>query len=157
MSTIQSRTPKKTAKNYNSNIDLKISTTHLPSQDPKSFPENFSHQNEACLMLSKRNKKMRQEKRQRGEERKWKVTIKTAVSFLNPKTISKVCFLCMPELCKLIFCIWIRRPWSVRPVNSFVVSFSSLQHDTDQKTTRLDSKRKISKGEWVNQLNSLAD
>ena len=50
-----------------------------------------------------------------------------------------------------------QRPRSVRPVNSFVLSFSSLQHDSDQKTTRLDSKCKISKGEWVNQLNSLAD
>ena len=50
-----------------------------------------------------------------------------------------------------------QRPRSVRPVNSFVLSFSSLQHDSDQKTTRLDSKCKISKSEWVNQLNSLAD
>ena len=38
----------------------------------------------------------------------------------------KFCFLRMPELRKLIFCIWIRRPPSVRPVNRFVVSFSSL-------------------------------
>ena len=30
------------------------------------------------------------------------------------------------ELRKLIFCIWIRRPRSVQPVNRFVVSFSSL-------------------------------
>ena len=104
----------------------------------------------------KKNEARKARKRSR-EERKWKVTIKTAVSFLNPKTISKFCFLCMPELCKLICYIWIRRPRSVRPVNSFVLSLSSLQHDSDQKTTRLDSKRKISKGEWVNQLNSLAD
>ena len=109
------------------------------------------------LWLQEKKEKTRREKRERGEERKWKVTIKTTVSFLNPKTISKFCFLRMLELCKLIFCIWIGRPGSVRPVNSFVVSFSSLQHDSDQKTTRLDSKRKISKGEWVKQLNSLAD
>ena len=63
------------------------------------------------------------------------------MSLLNPKTLSKFCFLRMPELRKLIFCIWIRRPRSVRPVNRFVVSFSSLQHDSDQKTTRLASKR----------------
>ena len=96
------------------------------------------------------------------KEESWGEKVKSdnqdcCVIFLNPKTISKFCFLCMPELCKLIFCIWIRRPRSVRPVNSFVLSFSSLQHDSDQKTTRLDSKCKISKGEWVNQLNSLAD
>ena len=29
--------------------------------------------------------------------------VKTAVSLLNPKTISKFCFLRMPELCNLIF------------------------------------------------------
>ena len=55
--------------------------------------------------------------------------------------MSKFCFLRMPELRKLIFCIWIRRPPSERPVNRFVVSFSSLEHDSDQKTTRLASKR----------------
>ena len=55
--------------------------------------------------------------------------------------ISKFCFLCMPELHKLIFCIWIRRLRTVQPVNGFVVSFSSLQNDSDQKTTRQVSKR----------------
>ena len=30
----------------------------------------------------------------------------------------------MPELHKLIFCIWIRRLQSVRPVNGFMVSFT---------------------------------
>ena len=39
---------------------------------------------------------------------------------------SKLSFLHMPELRKLIFCIWIRRPRSERPANSFVVSFSSV-------------------------------
>ena len=48
--------------------------------------------------------------------------VKTAVSLLNPKTMSKFCFLRMPELRKLIFCIWIKRQPSVRPVNQFVVS-----------------------------------
>ena len=52
------------------NIDLKI----LPffSSNPKilCFPKNFSHQNEAYLMLSKR-KKLRQEKqKERGGEKK---------------------------------------------------------------------------------------
>ena len=63
-------------------------------------------------------------------ERKRKVKVKTAVSLVNAKTISKFCFLCMPELHKLIFCIWIIRPQSVRPVNGLMVSFSSLYGTT---------------------------
>ena len=62
------------------------------------------------------DKKMRQEKRKkrRGEKAKSK-SEDYCVTFLvlNPKTISKLCFLCMPKLSKLIFCIWIRRPQSV--------------------------------------------
>ena len=42
----------------------------------------------------------------------------------KPKN-SKFCFLRMPKLCKLISCIWIRRLWSVCPVNGSVVSFST--------------------------------
>ena len=61
-----------------------------------------------------------------GEERKQKVKVKTAVSLLNTTTTSKFCFLHMPKLCKLIFGIWIRRPRSVRLLNDFTVSFSSL-------------------------------
>ena len=65
------------------NIDLKISMKiwfhHYPptffSSNPKilCFPKNFSHQNEAYLMLSKR-KKLRQEKQKerRGEKKKSK-------------------------------------------------------------------------------------
>ena len=81
-----------------------------------------------------REKKTRQEKRKKkgGEKAKSKS---------QDCCVSKFCFLRMPELRKLIFCIWIRRPRSVRPVNRFVVSFSSLQHDSDQKITRLASKR----------------
>ena len=73
-----------------------------------------------------REKKMRQEKRKKkgGEKAKSKSQAKTAVSLLNPKT--KFCFLRMPELLKLVFCIWITRLRSVQPVNQFVVSFSSL-------------------------------
>ena len=62
----------------------------------------------------------------RGEERKWKVKVQSAESLLYPKTISKFCFLCMSEIHKLIFCIWIRRLQGERPVNGFIVSFSSL-------------------------------
>ena len=46
----------------------------------------------------------------------------------KPK-ISKFCFLHIPKLCKLIFCNWIRNLQSVRPVNGFMVSFSSLWYD----------------------------
>ena len=49
-------------------------------------------------MPSKRNK-MRQENEKRGKERKRKVKVKILLH--------------MPELCKLIFYIWIRRPQSV--------------------------------------------
>ena len=49
----------------------------------------------------------------------------------------KFCFLRMSERCKLhvIFCIWIRRSRSVKPVNGFMVE------NRDQKTARLASKR----------------
>ena len=67
--------------------------------------------------MPNKRKKMSQEKRKRGEERKGKVKDKTALEIL----LSGV-----PELRKLIFCIWIRRPRRVRPVNGFVVSFTSL-------------------------------
>ena len=101
MSRFQSRTPQKKAKN------LVTLTWKFPWK--------------SC-----QPKKMRQEKWIKREERKWKVKVKTVVSLLSPKTISKFSFLCMPELRKLIFCIWIRRPQSVLPVNNFVLSFSSL-------------------------------
>ena len=71
---------------------------------------------------------MRQEKQNKreGEKQNQKVKVKTAVSLLSPKTISKFCFLRMSEPHKLTCCIWIRRLQSARPVISFVVSFSSL-------------------------------
>ena len=39
---------------------------------------------------------------------------------------SKILLSAHAELRKVIFCIWITRPQSVQPANSFVVSFSSL-------------------------------
>ena len=41
--------------------------------------------------------------------------------------------------------------WRVRPVNGFVVSFSSLWHDSDQKTTQLQNTffNKISRGKKI--------
>ena len=57
------------------------------------------------LNAQQEKKKMRHEKQKkiiRGEKRKQKVKAKTAVSLLNPKTISKLCFLRVP---KANFCI----------------------------------------------------
>ena len=147
MSTIQSRTPEKKAKNY---VTLtwkspwkSCSIAHLPflSPNPKTL-KTFLKTIPTKMKPTKcpaREKKWGKKSEKRVEERKRKVKVKTAVSLLNPKT--KFCFLRMPELRKLIFYIWIRRPWSVRPVNRFVVSFSSLKRDSDQKTTWVPSKR----------------
>ena len=44
-----------------------------------------------------REKNEARKERKKGEKKR-KVKVKTAVSPLNPKTISKFCFLCMPEL-----------------------------------------------------------
>ena len=70
-------------------------------------------------------KKMRQEKRKKMGGEKQKVKVKTVASLLNPKTLNTFCCLHMPELCKLIVCMWIRRLQSARPVNGFMASFSS--------------------------------
>ena len=85
-------------------------------------------------------KKWSTKDKKRREERKWQVKVKTAVSRLNPKTSLKFCFLHMPDLHKLVCCIWIRRLQSVQPVNGFLVSFSSYYCDSDQKTAWLASK-----------------
>ena len=73
-----------------------------------------------------REKKIREEKRKKGGGEKAKSKSQDCCVTFKPKTILKFYFLCMPELRKLIFCIWIRNLRSVRPVNQFVVSFSSL-------------------------------
>ena len=131
MSTIQSRTPEKKAKNH---VTLtwkfpwkSCSTTHLPflSSNPKilkAFPQFFPTNMKPTKCPAKEKNKWAKKSEKRWEERKRKVKVKTAVSLLNPK----ISFLCIPELRKLIFCIWIRRPLSVLPVNGFVVSFSFL-------------------------------
>ena len=92
-----------------------------------------------------KEKKIRQEKQKKrgGEERKRKENVKSAVSLLTPTAVSKFCFLHMPELRKLIFCIWIRRLPNAWPVNSVLVCFSSLYQDSDQKMTQLQSQSKL--------------
>ena len=57
---------------------------------------------------TKRKKNKAEKKKKRGGE-KAKKKRKTAVSLLNLKTNSKLCFLHIPELWKLIFCFSIRR------------------------------------------------
>ena len=110
------------------NIDWKISMKilfHYPptiSSNPKilhvkAFLKTFPTKMKPTKCPA-REKKWGKKSEKRGEERKWKVKVKTAVSLLNSKTISKFCFLRMPELRKLILYIWIRRPPSVSPVNS---------------------------------------
>ena len=65
-----------------------------------------------------KRKKWCKKSERRGEEGKWKEKVKTAVCGMsgtfNPKTILKVYFLHMLKHHKLIFCIGIRRRWSMQ-------------------------------------------
>ena len=135
MSTTQSRTPEKEAKNHVTRTWKSpwksCSIAHLPFLSPnpktlKAFLKTLPTKMKPIKCPAREKKKWGKKSEKRREERKRKVNVKTAVSLLNPKTMSKFCFLRMPELRKQIFCIWIRRPPSVRPMNRFVVSFSSL-------------------------------
>ena len=73
---------------------------------------------------TKEKKGQEKQKKMGGEKAKRKY-VKSAGSLLTTKTISKCCFLDMPEIQKLSFCIWTRRPRSAQPVNSFVIHLSS--------------------------------
>ena len=112
------------------------STTHWPFPSwstvvilkiLKAFLKTFPTKMKSTKCPAKEEKWGKKSKK-RGKKRKRKVKVKTLVSLLSPKLISKICLLCMPEVHKLIVWIWIRRPQSVRPVhvNGFMVSFSSL-------------------------------
>ena len=75
-----------------------------------------------------KEKKMRQEKWKRGEKRKQIVKVKTAVSLSIPKTAyAQTSQADILHLDQKLQSVW--------PVNGFVVTFSSLKHDSDQKTT----------------------
>ena len=103
MSTIQSRTPEKKNKDH---VTLtwkspwkSCSIAHLPFLSPnpkilkaflKTLPTKTKPTNYKCPA---RERKMRQEKREKRGGEKAKSKVKTAVSLLNPKTISKFCFL----------------------------------------------------------------
>ena len=74
-----------------------------------------------------------QKRRKWGGKKSKGEKVKTALSLLNPKTISKFCFLRMPEICKVIPyippCIKYfagERPRSAWPALGFVVSFRYL-------------------------------
>ena len=74
--------------------------------------------------MPNKRKKMRQGKRKNKGGEKAKSKSQDCCVTLKPHN-SKFCFLRMPELCKLIFCIWIRRPRRVWPVNGFVVKLQN--------------------------------
>ena len=97
-------------------------------------------------MPSKRKKKLDKKSKRRGKE---KENVKSAVSPLTPTAISKFCFLHMPELRKLIFCIWIRTLPNAWHVNSVLVCFSSLKQDSDPKMTQLQSQSKLNMGHFA--------
>ena len=135
MSTIQSRTPEKEAKNH---VTLtwkppwkSCSIAHLPFLSPnpkilKAFLKTV-HTKTKPTKCPARENKMRQEKQKmRGGGKAKSKRQDCWVTFKAKNYLLKFCFLHMPELHKLIFCIWIRKPRSVRPVNQFVVSFNFL-------------------------------
>ena len=94
MSIIQSKTPEKEAKNH---VTLtwkspwkSCSIAHLPFLSPnpkilKAFLKTIPTKMKPTKCPA-REKKWGKKSEKRGEERKWKVKVKTAVSLLNPKT-----------------------------------------------------------------------
>ena len=102
-----------------------FTTTHLPFllSNPKilkAFQKTFPTKMKLIKFLAEEKKWGNRSERGSGGKAKRK-TQDCCITF-KPKTLSKFCFPCMPQLCTLVYYIWIRRPWRVRPVNSFVVS-----------------------------------
>ena len=107
-----------------------------PAGAPESLPKMLSTQMKPAECHGKENNnnnnnnnnnkriKGREKRKKRGGKKARRKSEDRCVTFKSK--ISKFYFLRMPELRKLIFCIWIRRSRGVRPRNSFVVSFSSL-------------------------------
>ena len=95
MSTIQSRTPEKEAKNH---VTLtwksprkSSSIAHIPFLSPnpkilKAFLKSLPTKTKPTKCPAREKKKWGKKSEKRGEERKQKVKVKTAVSLLNPKT-----------------------------------------------------------------------
>ena len=115
ISTIQSRTLEKKAKTHVT-LTLKLpwkscSTTHLPFFSPnlkilKALVKTFPTKMKLPKYTTKEKKEARKVKKV-GEK-------------------AKFCFLSVPELLKLIFCIWIRRPRRVRPVNGLPLNYGMI-------------------------------
>ena len=105
MSTIQSRRPGNKAENHVTLTQKFLwkpcFTTLLPflSSNPKivkAFPKTLPTKMKPSKCPAREKKKGKKSER-RGKERKWKEKVKTALSLLNSKTISKFFFLWMPE------------------------------------------------------------
>ena len=114
MTTIQSRTPEKKAKNHvtlTSKFPWKsCSTTHLPflSSNPKilkAFLKTSPTKMKPAKCPASKKKIWRKKSKTRGGEKAKSRSQDCCVTF-KPKTISKFCFPCMPELCTQIFCIF---------------------------------------------------
>ena len=83
---------------------------------------------------------MRQGKRkERGGEKAKSESRKCCATF-KPKNYVGILLSVHAELCKRLFCNWLKRPRSVQPGNGFVgrVKLLIKQHDSDQKTPQLD-------------------
>ena len=127
LSTIQSRRSEKKAKKKK-HVNLVPKPTYLSNPKTlKAFPETFPTKMKPTKRpWQKKKKKMRQEKRKKkngrreSEKKKWRLPC-------HFWTLSKFCFLRMLEP-------------SLRSVNGFVVRFSSLSPDGDQKTAQTNFK-----------------
>ena len=134
MSTIQSKTPEKEAKNHVTwtwkSPWKSCSIAHLPFRSPnpkilkaflKTIPTKWS-----LLNAQQEKKKMRQEKRKKKGGEKAKSKSQDCCVAFKPKNYLKILLSAHARTSQADFCIWIRRPRSVLPVKRFVVSFSSL-------------------------------
>ena len=137
------------------------STTHQPFllSNPKilkALPKTFPYKMKPTK-CSATEKNWGEKSKRKGEEGEQKEKVKSAVSLLIPKTILKFCFLSLPKLHKWIFCIWIRKLQSVRPVNGFVVCIiyllKAMQTVTRTQLSYLQNtlSGKISRSKWVNE------
>ena len=116
ISTIQSRTLEKRAKTHVT-LTLKLpwkscSTTHLPFFSSnlkilKALVKTFPTKMKPTKYTTKEKKEARKAKKVEGEK-------------------AKFYFLSVPELLKLIFCIWIWRPRRVRPVNGLPLNYGMI-------------------------------
>ena len=68
---------------------------------------------------AKEKNEARKAKKEEGRGEKGKSKTQDGCVTFKPK----FCFLCMPKLRKLIFCIWIGRTQSAQPANGLVVGF----------------------------------